>query len=574
MKIFSKISMIVLITLLTIHQLSAQCLSGLSPNMGFADVTSCTSCSQLTYCAITNGAWIGNGSVSGNAVFVFNPPIKYVEIDFNALSKVTQGGVLIYEYLEFWVNGAFFDLNNAGGTFINGMPGCTGATVSFVTGPGNPGDSGKFGVIECNADGGSGVVQFDLGCEINSLEIKNINIGAAQGSVIQIRRCLDPATGGNCGGCNLMVNNTSTDPTCRGLADGVATATPSNGSPPYTYQWSNSANTASVSGLAAGTYTVSITDAIGCANTGSVTIVEPDEFSLIFSVSNVGCDSLDNGTATVVNDGGNAPFTYQWGSGHTGSTASNLAVGVYKVTLTDNNGCEAKAGVTVQLDDCPPLCTTNPCVEAIVNNTDICTVLTNDPADPLATLDCDGDGVNNDTECLDGTDPLDPCDYEDTSITLPVTADQSECPVPCPDLTPVMTILPGNIAGMSAVEVAVQVTELDSVATDGSVIIVRIPADPRLVFVWNIGLTTAALVPVQNADWNYLGSNGFIHTWTYNGPGLIIPADGIAAFGFQSFYDPQSTDGQTTLTATVIPFGGGECNALNNTDSERLVYFE
>jgi len=44
--------------------------------------------------------------------------------------------------------------------------------------------------------------------------------------------------------------------------------------------------------------------------------------------------------------------------------------------------------------------------------------------------------------------------------------------------------------------------------------------------------------------------------------------------GFQSFYDPQSTNGQTTITATILPYSGGECNALNNTDSERLVYFE
>ncbi len=219
---------------------------------------------------------------------------------------------------------------------------------------------------------------------------------------------------------------------------------------------------------------------------------------------------------------------------------------------------------------CPP----NLCAEAILGNIDICNELSTNQNHPIGTLDCDGDGVTNADECTDNTDPLDPCDYEDTSITLPVTADQSNCPVPCPDLTPVMTILPGNIAGMSAVEVAVQVTELDSVDTNGSIVVVRIPSDPRLVFVWNIGLTMAALVPVQNADWNYLGDNGFVHTWTYNGTGLIIPGDGIAAFGFQSFYDPQSTDGQTTLTATIIPFSGGECNALNNTDSERLVYFE
>ncbi len=220
------------------------------------------------------------------------------------------------------------------------------------------------------------------------------------------------------------------------------------------------------------------------------------------------------------------------------------------------------------------VCMPNLCAEAVVGAIDICNELSTDPNHPIGVLDCDGDGVTNADECTDGTDPLDPCDFIDTSITLPVTADQSDCPFPCPDLTPVLTVIPGNIAGKSAVEAAIQITELDSVDTNGAIIIARVPSDPRFVFVWDIGLTMAALIPVQNADWNYLGDNGFVHTWTYNGPGQVIPADGISSFGFQAFYDPQATDGQTTITVTVLPFSGGECNALNNVDSERLVYFE
>jgi len=52
------------------------------------------------------------------------------------------------------------------------------------------------------------------------------------------------------------------------------------------------------------------------------------------------------------------------------------------------------------------------------------------------------------------------------------------------------------------------------------------------------------------------------------------PGGTTTAIGFQAFYDPQSTDGQTTITATVGPLSGGECNVFNNTDSERLVYFK
>jgi len=563
-----------ILAMFTINQTFGQCTLGLGPNLGYTAGTNYVNCSSLTYCGITNGAWIGNGSTPGSVTYFFIPATSYVEVDFNALSTTTG----IYEYLEFWVNGQFYDLNNAATTFTTGLPGCATATVSFVTSVGNLGNSGVVGVIEALADNGAGTVTINFGCELNSIEIRNQNVGASNGSVIQVRRCLDNATGnGNCM-CTLDATIAAVNVTCPGGNNGAASALATNGTPPYTYLWSNNSVSAGINGLGAGTYTVSVTDAAGCVETSSAVILETNtRRDILFKISNVACDSVNNGASTAISDGGTGPFTYQWdtaANSQTTATASNLTVGTYKVTLTDNGGCESTGGVIVEQLDCPPPCISNPCADAVYNNTDICAVLTADPSNPLAVLDCDKDGVTNERECGDATDPLDPCDFIDTSITLPVTADQTGCPFPCPDLTPIMTILPGNIAGMSAIEVAVQVTELDNTDTDGSVVVVRIPSDPRLVFVWNIGLTQSALIPVQNADWNYLGNNGFVHTWTYNGPGLIIPATGLTALGFQAFYDPQGTDGQTTLTATIVPFSGGECNPLNNTDSERLVYFQ
>lgn len=218
---------------------------------------------------------------------------------------------------------------------------------------------------------------------------------------------------------------------------------------------------------------------------------------------------------------------------------------------------------------CPPV---DPCFLAQVGDIDICAVLTGDPNDPIGTLDCDGDGVSNADECTDGTDPLDPCLFDDTSITLPITADQSDCENLCPDLSPVVTILPGNIAGTASVGMAVEVFELNNIVTDGSAIIVRVPSDPRYTFTWDPLLTTIALTPVNNSDWNFLGNNGIVYTLQYTGG--TIAGLGKSAFGFDGVYDPQSTDGQTTFTASIVPTSGGECNFLNDTDSERLVYFE
>jgi len=161
--------------------------------------------------------------------------------------------------------------------------------------------------------------------------------------------------------------------------------------------------------------------------------------------------------------------------------------------------------------------------------------------------------------------------YTDVASCQPLDPPE---PPPCPDLTPVAYLLPNTITGMSPIEFAVKVTEVNNASTDGTPITVRIPSDSRLLFVWNIGLTQAAFIPVQNADWNYLGDNGLLHTWTYNGPGLVIPGGTSSAFGFQAFYDPQSTAGYTSISATIVPFSGGECNLTNNVDAEKLVYFD
>lgn len=148
---------------------------------------------------------------------------------------------------------------------------------------------------------------------------------------------------------------------------------------------------------------------------------------------------------------------------------------------------------------------------------------------------------------------------------------QHDCVFSCPDLTSVIAILPSTINDVSTVSYAVEVTELNQFDTDGSVIMVRIPQDPRLTFAWDPTLTTVAFVPVDNSNWIYTSTNPLFHTFQLNG---VLPAGTSTAFGVISTYDPQGTSGQTTVTATVVPGSGGECTFTNNGDSEILVYFD
>ncbi len=142
----------------------------------------------------------------------------------------------------------------------------------------------------------------------------------------------------------------------------------------------------------------------------------------------------------------------------------------------------------------------------------------------------------------------------------------------CPDLSPVLTLIPSNITGISSIAAAIEISEVQGTPTDNvTPIKVRMPTDPRISFIWEPGLTSVAFRPVQNSDWTYLGNNGVFHEFQCNEP---IAAYSTRAFGFNAMYDPQSTQGETTLSVTVFPFAGGECSPSNNVDAEKLVYFE
>ena len=142
-------------------------------------------------------------------------------------------------------------------------------------------------------------------------------------------------------------NTSVTNVSCNGAANGSITITPSGGTSPYTYMWSNSATTATVTGLAGGVYTVTVSDATLCTAIASVTITEPSALATNATASNESCQSCSDGSATATPTGGTSPYTYAWSNGGTTQTINFLAPGTYTVTVTDANGCTQNQTVTV-----------------------------------------------------------------------------------------------------------------------------------------------------------------------------------------------------------------------------------
>jgi gliding motility-associated-like protein len=136
---------------------------------------------------------------------------------------------------------------------------------------------------------------------------------------------------------------------CFGGSNGSASVSISGGTSPYTQSWSPSGGTGTTaSGLTAGTYTVTVTDNIGCIVTANATITQPPLLSASTVATPVTCFAGTNGTATVTATGGTSPYTYSWAaSGGTGATASTLAAGTYTVTVTDFKGCTVTATAVI-----------------------------------------------------------------------------------------------------------------------------------------------------------------------------------------------------------------------------------
>ena len=87
----------------------------------------------------------------------------------------------------------------------------------------------------------------------------------------------------------VSATTASTNALCFGCANGTASVSPAGGTPAYTYLWSNGATTASVSGLVAGTYTVTVKDANNCSVAKTVTITQPATFAASATGTNAVC---------------------------------------------------------------------------------------------------------------------------------------------------------------------------------------------------------------------------------------------------------------------------------------------
>ncbi|MBP6731137.1 MAG: T9SS type A sorting domain-containing protein [Chitinophagales bacterium] len=145
----------------------------------------------------------------------------------------------------------------------------------------------------------------------------------------------------------LNVKFIAENPLCNGAATGSIELMAMGGTAPYTYNWSNGATAASISGLVAGTYTVTVQDDLGAVAISSIAIADAPAIQITPTVIDETALGANDGGVFLNVRGGTPDYSYAWSNGASSKNILNIAAGTYTVTVTDINGCVQSSTSTV-----------------------------------------------------------------------------------------------------------------------------------------------------------------------------------------------------------------------------------
>lgn len=257
---------------------------------------------------------------------------------------------------------------------ITDSKGCTASAATLIGSTGGPTLSvssqtnvscfgGSNGAATVSATGGTGPYTYTWSPgNLSGASQTSLGVGTYTISVKDAGNCIGSTTVAITQPAAVSAAITATVPTNCGQSVGGATVTASGGTPGYTYSWSPSGGTAAgASGLAAGNYTVTVTDSKGCIKTAGTLINSAGGPTVtVSSQTNIACFGDSTGAAAVSATGGSGTYTYTWSpSGGSSFSASGLPAGTYTVTVSDGS-CPGFAVVTL---------TQSPSISAAVSTT-------------------------------------------------------------------------------------------------------------------------------------------------------------------------------------------------------------
>ena len=184
----------------------------------------------------------------------------------------------------------------------------------------------------------------------SALSTNSLSAGTNQLMIIDANGCVTYTTVVITNPNSPTITVTTNSIMCNGNNTGSINTAVIGGTPTYSYNWSNGANTSNLSNLSAGGYTIIVIDINNCLATQSSTIAQPTS-ALSLTVSNitgVNCFGQNTGSALAIANGGTANYTYTWLPVNTNTPSLvNVAAGNYTITVMDANGCSTGSVIAI-----------------------------------------------------------------------------------------------------------------------------------------------------------------------------------------------------------------------------------
>ncbi len=212
-------------------------------------------------------------------------------------------------------------------------------------------DASCFGASDGNIivtpSGGTTQYSYDWGGGVTTQGRSNIPAGNYSVTVSDANACTTTLSITIAQPTSPPLAVVAVDAVCFGV-NGSATASPTEGTAPYTFTWSNSPATIATASLPAGNYNVTSTATNGCQQINSFVINQPTEIIVSEVHTNVNCNAGVTGSITLTANGGAGNYTYQWlPNVSTSNSATSIGAGVYAITVTDQTNCTKTISVTI-----------------------------------------------------------------------------------------------------------------------------------------------------------------------------------------------------------------------------------
>ena len=197
--------------------------------------------------------------------------------------------------------------------------------------------------------GGTTPVTFDWSNGVTTQPNPNLFVGTYNITAADANGCSAVSAVTITSPATITITASITNAHCQ-QSDGIIAATASGGASPYAYTWNTAPvqNTATATGLPSNSYIVTVTDNNSCTASASFAVSQPPNGMVgSLTVTPVLCYGLSTGAITSSTSGGSPPYTYSWNNTATTSALSNLAAGLYTVTINDQSGCGIVLDTTV-----------------------------------------------------------------------------------------------------------------------------------------------------------------------------------------------------------------------------------